>query len=249
MSQIFLSPHMDDTTLSCGAGIAQLQAAGVAVRVVNVMAGHPPDPLPDSPLVRELHQRWGAGAQPITIRRAEEARANALLGAEVIFMDIPDAIYRTAGGAALYTAGDAHLFGAVHPDDPAGEILKATAPPDAERVYVPAGVGGHVDHCLTRDWALRHLPASKLIFYEDYPYAAHQHAVSIPSHDVAPRLRYVGEREFEIKCAAIACYASQISTFWRDIAHMRRDLRDYMTVVGGGQLAERYWVVSGTTDD
>ncbi len=242
---VFLSPHMDDTTLSCGGLIAHLNAQGEPVMVVNLMSGYPPDPLPESPLIRELHARWNAEDSPIDQRREEERQANSCLGVRsLLFMDIPDCIYRTHNGIALYVNGDADIFGTVHPHDPApAQLSIITLPPNA-RIYAPLAIRGHVDHILVRDWAMRYVEPERLMLYEDYPYAENNtwREAALAVFDLKPHVVQVTSREFDYKCDAITCYASQISTFWHSTEQMRQRLHAYMTSVGQGALAERYWM-------
>ncbi|RMF77235.1 MAG: hypothetical protein D6737_18360, partial [Chloroflexi bacterium] len=47
----------------------------------------------------------------------------------------------------------------------------------------------------------------------------------------------------DAKIEAIACYRSQISTFWEDVDDMAHSTRMAMTLVGEGTPAERYWRV------
>jgi LmbE family N-acetylglucosaminyl deacetylase len=244
MTHVFLAPHLDDTTLSCGGRMHQLAQAGETVQVVVIMAGDPPDPLPESPLIRELHDRWKAGNAPIHARRQEERQAAARLGATVTFMDLPDCVYRTRpDGTVLYPAGDDDLFGPVKPDDPARVILQGTPHPAAQTLYVPLGVGGHVDHILVRQWA--ETSAESIIYYEDYPYAEQAAAITDVIESRAGRLQpeviTLTDDDFTAKWQAVAEYHSQISTFWPGIKQMRSRLYRYMTQTGNGTLAERYW--------
>ena len=186
---LFLSPHPDDAVLSCGGLIHQLTQKGEPVTILTVMAGDPPDPLPDTPLVRELHQRWKIGENPVAVRRQEDEAAARVLGARVEFLSIPDCIYRTAGGVGLYPVGDDDLFGDIHPDDPARALLLQTPMPhssDAGRIYVPLGVGNHVDHQLVVAWALEKLGGAldTVFFYEDYP----QLKIDLPDSNLFRRM-------------------------------------------------------------
>jgi LmbE family N-acetylglucosaminyl deacetylase len=175
---LFLSPHPDDAALSCGATIYQLAAEGERVVVLTLMAGDAPDPLPVSPLVEEIHARWGLGANPFIVRRAEDQRAVEYLGAEIAFGEWRDCIYRTDGtGIALYPNGDA-IFGDIHPDDP---LRLATLPLSkwAEKLthlYVPLAAGNHVDHQLVRElaltWVAGQLAKVAVFFYGEYPYTS-----------------------------------------------------------------------------
>lgn len=240
MKYVFLSPHLDDTTLSCGGWIFDLVQSGADVTVCCVMAGEPLS-YPETPITQELHARWNVGESPVAVRRREEILANQRLGVDVKvdFWDIPDCIYRQG----LYPDGEA-IFGAVHPDDPAHNALDQYALPSHAKIIAPAGIGNHVDHQIVRDWARKHVPAERLIFYEDYPYA-HQSDQILA---IAERLNWTSQVKnitqpaFQAKYEAILCYASQISTFWRSDDELRARLHDYMErMAGDGTLAERYW--------
>lgn len=252
---VFLSPHLDDAVLSCGGTIHHLTQQEVPVLIHNTMAGDPPNPLPDSPLVRELHERWQVGENPMAIRRQEDEAAAQVLGASVEFaMELPDCIYRTANGSAIYVAGDDDLFGEIAPDDPAHAVLEKTPLPAADYLYVPLGVGHHVDHQLVRDWVLstvgaqRAAPLPKILFYEDYPYAENEQLTIQTLHlpvfkglRIEPDVRRLKMADFDAKCTAITKYWSQLSTFWRDWGEMRSQMLAFMLRAGNGELAERYW--------
>lgn len=195
---LFLSPHFDDAVYSCGGTIYQLVQSGQTVRVYTVMGGTPPEKLPDTPIVRDLHQRWQSGENPVLVRRLEDEAALHGLDAEAAYNSlIADCIYRVSlTGEALY-ATEAAIFGSVHPTDPAvthltvkiasagslwqpitfDEITGITRfvkdEQDAVTVYAPLSVGNHVDHQIVRDWALdlkQQYPYLRLKFYEDFPY-------------------------------------------------------------------------------
>ncbi|GAB4520017.1 MAG: PIG-L family deacetylase [Anaerolineae bacterium] len=246
---LFLSPHLDDAVLSCGGTMHRLARDKADVVVLNVMAGDPPSPLPDSPLIQTLHQRWAAGENPVMARRAEDREAIEALGATVDYLPWPDCIYRTHGGAVLYPNGDGDIFGEIHPDDPARALIASALPQaheDATTLYAPLGVGHHVDHQLVRDWAVA-LAARytnlTIYFYEDYPYgeinAALESALQQMRVPLKLDIRVLLKTNFEAKVNAIAMYRSQLSTFWESIDQMRERLHAYMTE--SGQLVERYW--------
>lgn len=243
---LFLSPHYDDAVLSCGGLLHQLAARGVRTCVYTVMAAAPAV-LPATPFVQELHERWGAGGDPVTARRAEDAAALALLGAEALYGPLPDCIYRTGpDGEPLYTT-EAALFGPVHPDDPALHlpvVLPADGP--LEALYAPLAVGRHVDHQIMRDWALalgRAHPQLALMFYEDYPYKREPHAVERALEYFGGALHPVTipleAAAVSAKIRAAACYVSQISTFWSGTEDMAEDIRRATVYIS--VPAERVW--------
>ncbi len=249
---IYLSPHLDDAVLSCGGLIARQAQRGEPVAVVTVFAASPPLSHPLSPLARALHVRWQVSApassnfsDPPAARRAEDLRALATLGPSVqaVHYTLPDCIYRLhpATGQPLY-AGEQALFGSVHPDDPARADLRTAPPlPSGAVLYVPLGVGGHVDHRIVREavagWGL---PEDSLRYYEDYPYAAQPGALEAALAEVGPVRPLVvslPEGALEVKIRAAACYESQISTFWSGLAAMAEALRAEAARIGG----ERLW--------
>ncbi len=134
-------------------------------------------------------------------------------------------------------------------------------------IHFPLGVGGHVDHRIIGELALSTLIEVYLLqdhseetdidapsleapaFYEEYPYSL-QGGSAIEAalnqfkiNEVWDRDRFstvlhpVDDDALEAKIAAIACYKSQISSFWNSIDEMERSIREYTVQVGG----EREW--------
>ncbi len=255
-THVILSPHPDDAVLSCGGLMFQLAQAGHLVQVRTVMAGSMPPDVVMSPFIEEHLVRWGVGADPAPARRAEDQHAVAVLGAQVVFYDLPDALYRTDGaGTALYP-DLVQLFGPVHPADPAADALDTiTAGLDtAAVVYAPLGAGGHVDHRLVRDAVLRWLPVSApptadgvaVFFYEEYPYSAGgdtiiEAARKAIDHPLVPLIQRISGAALDAKIRAIGCHVSQISTFWTDTEAMAAAVRAYALEIGQAGFAERLW--------
>lgn len=257
---LVLSPHPDDAALSCGGLVSDLVQGGQTVAVWTLMAADALMPLPQSPLIEAIHQRWQAGVNPSQVRREEDLAALHLLGADPIWFGAwLDCIYRTDhNGRALYTTDDA-IFGPIHPDDPLNTATLAL-PEALQTVYIPLGAGNHVDHQIVRDKILAALPEGVTVYaYEEYPYSAntdevyHSHtgtqerlfgslAVQIAhQHLRHPSTLYVhrlSENAISAKIAAIACYRSQISTFWHSHDEMAQRVRAYATEYG-----ERLWLI------
>lgn len=226
---VFLSPHYDDAVYSCGGTIYQLAQRGADVLIITIMGGDPPDPPPDTPIVRDLHIRWDSGAAPIDARRAEDRAAAAILGAQVQHLPLPDCVYRTdAHGTPLYPS-ESSLWHTVHPDDPARAFLerKPIIPADAEHVYAPLGVGGHVDHLLVHQWA-RTLPGH-VRYYPDFPYTeqpgAVAAAVAVLPFAAKKHAVLLTEAAIAAKIEGVRAYTSQVSTFWEDDATLRARVR------------------------
>lgn len=252
---IFVSPHLDDAVLSCGGMIYKLVQSGASVQVITVMAGDLPAGGPRTPYIQEHIDRWQLGPNPAAGRRTEDQRALDRLGAEAVHLPFADLLWRTAAdGTLLYPDQDA-MFGTIHPEDPlnAGKAVLASVIAPGATIYAPLGAGGHVDHQIVRDAALSWLgktafpPAPlALFFYEEYPYSAQdtaavERAQAALNRPVKPVLHRLSPVAIQAKIEAIACHASQVTTFWETAAAMGDAVRAYARTVGAGDYAERLW--------
>src|SRR5687768_9604247 len=93
---IFLSPHLDDVVLSCGATIARLHNQGETVIILTVMAGEPPDDVPETPVVRALREKFEGVNKAVLTRRREDAQAAMCLGVKVYHLWLLECCFRTA---------------------------------------------------------------------------------------------------------------------------------------------------------
>ncbi|MCL4861565.1 MAG: PIG-L family deacetylase [Caldilineaceae bacterium] len=240
---IYLSPHLDDVTLSCGGQVYQQTRAGQSVLIVTVTAGDPPrDAL--SGYAQSLHDRWALATDAVAARRAEDLAACRILGADALHWEIADCIYRMnpATGEPIYLS-DPDIFGDVHAAEH-GLVERLAAQmralPAHSRLCVPLGVGHHVDHQLTRA-AAEQAFGRELVYYEEYPYAQQPGAVSRVIAPGAPdwqaEVVALTPDALEAKFAAILTFESQLSTFFTDEADLRRQVGGYAASVGG----ERLW--------
>ncbi len=243
---IYLSPHLDDVTLSCGGQIFQATNAGQRVLIATITAGDPPNSAV-SGYAQSLHDRWALATDAVAARRAEDEAANAILGADTLHWALPDCIYRyhPTTGAPFYVS-DPDIFGEVNPAElPVVATLSAqiAALPAHRQLYVPLTIGHHVDHQLTRLAAERAFPQAQLCYYEDYPYAQKPGALAqvIPPGDPTWQATTVPlmEAAIQAKIAAIAAFKSQFSTFFQDLADLERQIRTFTASVGGERLWRR----------
>jgi hypothetical protein len=112
--------------------------------------------------------------------------------------------------------------------------------PAADQIYVPLTAGNHVDHRLTR-LAAEQVFGDRLIYYEDYPYAAEEGAVTAvltptPDH-WQPNTVALSATAVQAKIEAIWAYASQRSTFFATRADLEDKNKAHADLVGG----ERQW--------
>ncbi|HKJ27927.1 MAG TPA: PIG-L family deacetylase [Anaerolineales bacterium] len=241
MQWIYLSPHLDDTALSCGGLIWDQVQAGQDVEVWTLCAGDPP-PHNFSAFAEELHARWALSPEAaIAARREEDRQAMAVLGAPYRHFSIPDAIYRLhpKTGELMYFDWE-DVTGGLHPGDEgylrqkaqelAGELAGEVS------LVSPLTVGNHVDHQFTR--VLAEMLGLPLLYYPDYPY-------TMQYDDQIPYLLPTGAKKETFAVSpqglaawqdSVAAYASQISTFWASEAEMRDGIRTFSEQFGGVPL-------------
>jgi LmbE family N-acetylglucosaminyl deacetylase len=240
--RVYLSPHLDDAVFSCGGLIARQSSGGDDVQVVTIFAGDPPvGEL--TPFAYELHRRWGGEGSPMGLRRAEDLVACGRLGASVVHLGFAEAIYRrAANGEALHPNAES-LFSLPSPEEEAqieaiAEALERNVAPEAE-VYLPLGIGSHVDHVLARRAGERAGRTSW--YYREVPYALRDAPLVVepaPS-GVSEALVTLAEAEIEMWAIGAGEYHSQVSSFWPDVESLDADLRSYHDRFGGLPLLRR----------
>jgi hypothetical protein len=129
--ELVLSPHRDDAALSCWSLLSDARE----LRVVNVFAAIPP---PGRAGAWEALLGVRDCAERARLRRDEDARALAEAGRWALELPLLEREHRSGP----LTLGPGELDRAL-----AAEVQGVS------RVYAPAGIGGHVDHVLTRDYA------------------------------------------------------------------------------------------------
>jgi LmbE family N-acetylglucosaminyl deacetylase len=217
-------------------------------------------------LTSELVDSAAAG-ETMAQRRLEDERFAAFAEASVVWLDLPDAVFRGY-------EGDDELLGTPHAGDrpPVDLLRREIGRLEPQHVYLPLGIGGHVDHQLARDagiallsdataWVMPGIDyPSRVVFYEDFPYAYWEDfsrledlpggrlpglpvglSVTAEFADVADQL--------ERKIRGIALYESQIERLFTDRKAMAGAVRAYAAKVadlGGmtGGSAERYWATT-----
>ena len=241
---LILSPHLDDAALSCGGTIAHAVQRGRRTLVLTLFAGDEPVP-PPTELGRRMVRGWRfPPGRAMAGRRAEDEAACAALGALPLHWPQREAIHRLDHDrTALYPSLES-LFGEPSPHE--SDLLEALATglaglPAAARVLAPLGVGGHVDHRLTRT-AAEAWRGRDLDYYEDYPYARAGEAVAA-ALGAQGGWRHTVEaleaEDLQRKCAAVASYRSQLRHLFADSRRMARELHGHARSLGGERLWSR----------
>ena len=231
-------------------------------------------PLADQPVIDDLPTHGALLTNEITEaaeagdlvarRRVEDERYAYFAEASVVFLDLPDAVFRGYDG-------DAALLGNPHDDDepPYALLREEIGRLEPQRVYFPLGVGGHVDHQLCRDVGVQLLAeprrwvmpgpdyAGMVAFYEDFPYALWNDFRGLDGlgadpfaglpRDVSVQPEFADITDvLEAKIMGISLYESQIERLFDDNRAMASAVRSHgrvMAELGGVDgSAERYWV-------
>jgi LmbE family N-acetylglucosaminyl deacetylase len=245
-AHVYLSPHLDDVALSCGGRIWQQTRAGERVAVVTIFAAAPePDARPSS-YARELHARWGQSPEAVKARQEEDLQALSLLAAEPLHWPYTDCVYRGTPSGDFPYASEEALWGEIHPSEARlvrelAERVGALPLLPGGMLYVPLAVGRHVDHRIVRQAAEG--SERPLTYYEDFPYAQDRGAVeaALADSEWKAEVLPLSREALEARTAAIACYRSQISTFWGSTTHMAAVVQAFARRTGNGVPAERYW--------
>src|SRR5689334_17582065 len=196
-------------------------------------------------------------------RRVEDERFAYFAEASVVFLDLPDAVFRGY-------EGDDQLLGPRRLDDdsPVAILRTEIARLEPQAVYLPLAVGNHVDHQLCRDAGVALLAeprswvmpgpawAGKVVFYEDFPYAWWSNFQSLedlpegalegipPDTYLTPRYADIGD-QLERKVRGVAMYESQLDRLFGGVKEMASAVRERANAVGIlGNVsgpAERYW--------
>jgi len=169
---VVVSPHLDDAVFSCGGMMAQLADDG-PVLVLNVFTQYLS--------ALKIH-----GAVLGEERHQEEVDAADFLKFESRSLGELDAPFRRDAYRQL-----GNLFRPPVAEDLQWlptlreKMFAVLAELDFDQIYVPLGVGWHVDHVLTHlvfePWAAR----AKLLYYEDAPYCCIPHATRYRLNEIA----------------------------------------------------------------
>lgn len=235
---LLISPHLDDAVFSCGATIATLVERHwrVVVATAFTRSDHPA-----TGFALECQRDKGLAddVDYMALRRDEDARATASLGAEAIHMDLQEAPLRGYESAEALFAGyldsdtiDATLTKAV-------DALVADLRPNL--LMGPSALGGHVDHRRVLDVLMRTEGEHATAFWRDVPYVVrHPHAVLDPRLNLLDEVAVTIDPTLATKIDAAGLYRSQIGFQFGNAAAMADTLSTLAHTEGAGVPVERF---------
>ena len=220
MSRILaVSPHLDDAVFSAGGTLAAHAMAGDIVRVVTCFTGNVERPSGFA-LACQLDKGLGAEIDYMALRRKEDIAACDAIGAQAVHWPFLEAPHRGYADARA-------LFDAPLPEDNvSADIAHALDAQIADfapdRIYGPYGIGRHVDHIAVREALEACAQATRLLLWEDYPYAMREDRPppSIERRELEPE-------PFARKLAATCAYESQLGFQFGGVAQARAALTEW----------------------
>lgn len=244
MRTIILSPHLDDGAYSCGGWIWEARRKGEEVINCTIFAASP-DTSKIPPFAELLQILWNLPGDAVAGRRAEDISACHFMGCAWCHLEFMDCIYRflPENGQPLINELD-ELSSPIHEMEHAlvNQIttrLKELFPND-KHFFAPLGVGGHVDHRITRAVAER--LGEEITYYLDYPYAAKDVAYlnqHLPAGAMTKKY-LLSEEGLTAWQRAISLYPSQIDSFWSSNEEMQDQLKSYAS----SPLGSCFWKIS-----
>lgn len=162
---VAVSPHLDDAAFSAGGALAAHVRDGGRVTIVTCFTGNVAQPTGFA-LACQLDKGLGPDIDYMALRRAEDERACAVIGATPVHLSFLEAPHRGYDSALA-------LFGPRLATDKMADYLApelARAVAGATLILGPLGIGDHVDHHIVRDALTRVADPERLLLWEDWPY-------------------------------------------------------------------------------
>ncbi|MFE4198247.1 PIG-L deacetylase family protein [Paenarthrobacter sp. NPDC056912] len=231
---LFLSPHLDDAVLSCGALIeAQAQGREIIVATIFTEAAPAPHTRAASSFLRQCSAH-DAG-RLFAARKAEDLAVLQDMGVQPLHLGGVDALFR---GRRVPKPGSSawarllpeitHRYPTYRFDIALGRIARGDralirklqhdvtrlmAQTKAGLLFCPVGVGRHVDHLITREAGMGN--SGNVVLYSDFPYDL----VSQPDTSRLARQGFVPwtwEQGLASKVPRIRQYATQADALFPD---------------------------------
>jgi hypothetical protein len=238
MKYIFISPHLDDVSLSCGGIVNQLSGNNFNIEIWSIFSGSPKTKeLPRFAL--SLHNRWKLPLNAPKKRRLEDIKACKVLGAGFKHFHFLDCIYRKEPSGDAIIKKEEDLYQPIPNSqlplvEEISSIIK-TQIMSEDIIVSPMAIGNHLDHQIIYQ-SIMSLQLKNLFFYEDYPYVIKTQKNINVSEKLVPLYFHLNAENIQNWYESIAAYKSQISTFWKDIDHMKTEISHFFEIGGGKNL-------------
>jgi LmbE family N-acetylglucosaminyl deacetylase len=263
---LFISAHLDDAILSCGDYIYELIQNGCQVTIATVFTGMGTEL---SMLARILHKKFGLGTDTMEVRRLEDIHAVESLSASHLHLGLLECIYRKKNDGSPVYEKLQDLFDTEWWNEAQvmNEVTSAIARKidfkNYDGIFVPLGIGRHVDHSMVRNCAekcwlrIGEKPHIPFYYYEDLPYLCYNKDKSWKDelaggmHVNYARLSRIS---LKAKINAVKKYKSQLSLLWPSKLSMIRQIAQHPKSVYAERNADHpeckgHWFKVYTTND
>lgn len=220
---IVLSPHLDDAVLDVANHIQMWKSQGYAIKIVTLFTT-----FRTSTLSRDVRRYTGISfSSPRefeTKRRNEDKAAMRLLGVQWQHLSYTDGGFRTYKNKLIYPKFKQLFSGKISSSDMA--LLRKIENSLAQylrcdRILIPLGIGGHIDHVLVRLAAEAVFPKEKVGYYADYPYALSLFNWTVRNIILLLSLRRSVIPFQKNKEELLACYTTQIPFIYPNNRHYK----------------------------
>lgn len=238
---LFISPHMDDIALSCGGTLISHINQLNDVRILSVFSEFGSEDKNDfvRSILSNMDYNKSAGDSFGTVRRREEMALSRLINTNIILGGFNDAAWRCCDSEEklFNLAPDENLISAI-----SSKLISINREFSPDTIFVPKGLGSHIDHIAARDAALKVFEKKKILFYEDFPYCynlpdiqvskpIHDQKLSMVRTDITPFIKW--------KIRLINCYKSQTRFLFKSEKNMISIVKS--SSLDNGRCYEKFW--------
>lgn len=157
---IFLEPHSDDIALSISGTLYDLYRRGFEIIIYSIFSFTPPSKSPLNNILKFTERDYES------IRKIENDSAfRNYLNCKLINLNLKSSRYR---GYHIFYQNPKKNDSSIKIITSVLKEINIKYP--NSQVFIPAGIGNHVDHVLVKNLALK-IIKNPILLYEDYPYA------------------------------------------------------------------------------
>ncbi len=200
MKIVFISPHLDDAILSCGALIYILRKKA-EIKIITIISKAGKNKLTKSAGAFLKASNYNNAENLFEDRKKEDKNICNYLKIEWKHMNFIDAAWRMSDNNQEIRMQEKIVM-----------VLKKMTQ-KTSLIFCPIGIGGHEDHLLVRKISDL-LPERKIIYYADYPYLMKN---LIPKEFIREKkLReFYFKKDLHVKEKLIKFYRSQIKVIYK----------------------------------
>lgn len=235
MRYIFLSPHLDDISFSCGGIVDYFSHEKIHVEIWSFFAGIPTTK-EFTPFAQSLHDRWKLSENAPAARREEDIAACKILGANYKHFDYLDCIYRFDDKGKPIINKEEDLYQEIPSSqlslvDEISDLIQSIIS-NQDIIIAPLTIGNHIDHRIINQ-SVKNLSNNNRLFYEDFPYVIKSEENEYYYQNLKELMFNLSHENIKKWYESIAAYKSQISTFWKSISRMKSEIQEFYAKGGG----------------